>query len=157
MIFAAGLLGAGLLGCGGATAGSTPEETAKTYAELRSQQLAEEWEERYLQRKEKEMERQNQEIGLWADQGQVKRDLDLGEVAVDFIDDHWGEISDIEYDIVKILETSKSTKKVTVKFYYREPVQKEGHPRQWYLGRREREDVLSLSLIEGKWRITDID
>lgn len=156
LLFAA-VLAATLPGCGGPSAGTTPEETAESYAELRLGQLEEEEKRNLLEKGRMRMDQQEQALELWADRGQIRAGLDVGTAGLEFIEDNWSDIGDINYDIIKILDVEKTIRRVTIKFHMRYPERKQKRPKEWYLAHRSKEETLTVSLIEGVWRITGIN
>ena len=149
------LLAFGVLGCGPGP-GSTPEETARNWAEMNIAEIPTEYE-RDLHRTEWQLDCMEAELEWWADRGEIRKDIDLGRAELEFKRDNMDKILDnIEFDVVNVEKKDENNVSVTIKIWSYDVKSGKG-PKDFYLEYEADTDTLSLVKDDGDWKIKNKD
>ena len=145
------VLGSVLAGCGGASPGNTPEETANEYANL--------WIERKLDQRDrsienylKDLDEEEDQRSLWADRGRFQKDREEPESRIEFVEENRSAYDDITFDITDIRANKNGTRTVVLKFWLNEP-KSGGQPNSYYLMPTPVSVKLEMAEIDGEWLI----
>ena len=149
------LLTVGVLGCGPGP-GSSPEETARNWAEVNIADIPLEYE-RDLHRKEWKLDCMEEELEWGADKGKIRKDIDVGRAELEFKRDNMDKILDnIEFDVVNVQKKDDNNVHVTIKTW-RYDVKSGKGPKDFYLQYEAREETLPLVNVDGDWKIKNKD
>ena len=149
------LLTVGVLGCGPGP-GSSPEETARNWAEMNIADIPIEYE-RKLLRGEWEVECMEEELEWWADKGKFRKNIDVARAELEFKRDNMDKIIDnIEVDVVNVQKKDDNNVHVTIKTWKYDVKSGKG-PKDFYLQYEAREETLRLVKDDDEWKIKNKD
>ena len=139
------------ISCGPGPGGS-PEETARNFAQVIIEDTPQEIERR-LDRNEWELDCMEAELEWWADQGELRKEIDLGRSELEFRRDSLDQMTDeIQADVVNIEKHDDNNATVTMKIWAYQVVKGKG-PKDFFLEYQSRKESLTLTKDDGDWKI----